>query len=217
MFATEWESLYQKGEQLNAFPYTEVVSFLHKYKKIMPEGNVLDVGCGSGVHAALFAEYGFTVDAFDASQSAIEFAKSKYKDFSRINFVTSTTDDFVPVIQYDLVLDRLCTSQTGLLSTKRFYDRLAQYLNTDGTVFWQGFCDTNSGKNYADFYDAENGYWDNFSGGEFEDLGCTTFFTPSDVESVFEKYELIEFREISDKNQKSGYLRNHWYVEARLR
>jgi hypothetical protein len=94
---------------------------------------------------------------------------------------------------------------------------LTNYINADGIVFWQGFCDTNSGKSYARFHDEKNGYWDNFSDGEFKDLGCTTFFSVSDVESVFEKYDLIEFREISDKNLKSGYLRNHWYVEARLK
>jgi len=214
MFAAEWESIYQKGEQLNAYPYTEVVSLLHRFKSHNTTGNILDVGCGSGVHAELFAKFGFNVDAFDGSRAAIDFAKKKYQEIEEINFFEMTTDSFMSDTKYDLVLDRLCTSQTGLLSTKNFYKNIKVNLNTGATIFWKGFCYDNSGKEFAQFFDKNNGYWDDFTDGEFKGLGCTTFFTISDVESIFDGYELKDIKEISDKNYKTKYLANHWQVEA---
>ena len=214
MFAMQWEKIYERGEQLNEYPYTEVVAFLHQYKKSNGGLNMLDVGSGPGDHAALFASQGFYVDAFDASQTAIDFAKDKYGEYENLKFFCNMTDDFVGTINYDLVLDRLCTSQTGFKSTKSFYSRLTQSLNSGASIFWQGFCSDNSGKSFALNHNLDEGYWDEFSGGQFAGLGCTTFFTIKDVEAIFKDYDLVDIREIANINHCTNYKANYWQIQA---
>lgn len=212
MFSKDWDRIYGKGEQLNAYPYTEVVSFLHRYQMKDVKGIALDVGCGSGVHSELMAKIGFKVDAFDASSIVIDYARKKYFSEKAINFVYSTTENFNFLHRYDLVVDRLCTSQTGKRATKNFYDKLSNYLFDNSVLFWQGFCDDNSGRDFAQSYDATDGFWSDFTGGEFKDLGCTTFYSKDDVLEIFKNYEILEFEKVSIIDQLTNYRKNHWQV-----
>ena len=39
--------------------------------------HVLDLGCGVGCHALLFAEHGFAVEAIDGAAAGLDFARSE--------------------------------------------------------------------------------------------------------------------------------------------
>jgi len=44
---------------------------------VRPKGNILDLGCGPGQHAKLFAQNGFSVTGIDLSEKMINIAKAK--------------------------------------------------------------------------------------------------------------------------------------------
>ena len=73
-----WEKVYSLGNQLNLYPWSNIVSFLYNYKQRIPihKGKVLEVGCGSGVNLHPFCRLGYDCIGIDYSHSAINFAQS---------------------------------------------------------------------------------------------------------------------------------------------
>lgn len=59
------------GEDVWLKPSEESIAMLYRWKT---QGfkKILDIGCGKGRHALLFAKHGFEVSAIDISASAIE-------------------------------------------------------------------------------------------------------------------------------------------------
>tara|TARA_B100001989_G_C24330657_1_gene359812 strand:+ start:87 stop:455 length:369 start_codon:yes stop_codon:yes gene_type:complete len=75
-----WElEIYKKKNQLNKFPYLEIVSFFRnkKFKK-KSKIKVLEIGCGAGNNLLFLAQEGFNVSGTDVSPSAINFAKKAF-------------------------------------------------------------------------------------------------------------------------------------------
>ena len=67
----------------------EVVSFCIVMIFQSADAAALDVGCGSGVHSNLMVQFGFKVDAFDASLNVINYARKKYSLEKNIRFIHS--------------------------------------------------------------------------------------------------------------------------------
>lgn len=211
---TTWETIYAAGRQLNAYPFTEAVSFMMRgWPEGFPTGFcALDAGCGSGVHAALFARHGAQVTAFDFSPSAIEAAGARHSD-ENIHFVTADFGGFDPgQVKHALVFDRLSSTHTSLDTVKRFYQRLRPTLARGARVFWQGYDMENSGR-YFGTYHQSAGFWDNFSEGVFAGLGQTVFFGEEDLDTVFEGYVFDSKRILSDRNLMTGYTHSYWMLE----
>lgn len=107
-----WENIYAAGEQLNRYPYAEVVSFMKRLSrdKSLVGATALDVGCGSGVHSNFLANEGMNVLAFDGSPSAIKHAGALH-GHPNIEYQTSNLVDFRPTAhQFSLVVDRLSST-----------------------------------------------------------------------------------------------------------
>jgi SAM-dependent methyltransferase len=58
-------------------PHAALLAWLGE-ARAMPGGRAIDVGCGIGDNAALLAERGYAVTAFDLSPSAIEWARRRF-------------------------------------------------------------------------------------------------------------------------------------------
>ena len=82
---SNWESVYAAGQQLNRYPYDEVVSFTERYGSRRPLSGLqgLDVGCGSGVHAHFLAQEGMDVTAFDGSPPPARVAPGCLRPFQQ--------------------------------------------------------------------------------------------------------------------------------------
>ena len=209
----EWESIYHKKQQLNKFPYTEVVAFcMKRWAHTGAEGlDALDVGCGSGVHSKFLSELGFNVIGFDNSPSGIENAIKLFPD-DKIEYLISDLDTFkADKASFDMVLDRLSTSHSSLKTTKDFYQNLKTSLKENGQVFWQGFCFDNSGKEFAQH--EQDGRWNDFSGGFFETLGQAVFYELKDIEEIFAGYKIDSIKCLSEFDLDTKYNHNFWSVD----
>ena len=208
-----WNKIYSKGEQLNAYPYSELVAFFFRRKFKTRKGfKVLDVGCGSGVHSFFCANNGGHIVAVDGSFYAIEEAKKRFYH-PRIEYVESNFDSFNPGRKkFDLILDRCSTSQNSPKIIQAFYKKIQRNLNPGAWIFWQGFCLDNSGRSYG--IKQKDGSWNNFSGGVFKQLGTTSFLSEAQVREIFIDYDIKSLRRIGDLEVKSGYDHSTWIVEA---
>ena len=66
---TFWEEMYKGHELLWGL---EPDNTLVEYARLIPKGNVLDLGIGEGRNAFFFAKKGYVVEGVDISQKAIE-------------------------------------------------------------------------------------------------------------------------------------------------
>jgi len=212
-----WETIYAQGGQLNRYPYSEAVSyFMRRWSRGVPDGfTALDVGCGSGVHAALFASRGAQVTAFDFSDSAIDAAQKLFPH-PAISYQTASFDGFDPgQTKFDFVFDRLATTCSSLDQVERFYQNLRPALASGAHVFWQGFDWDNSGRALGT-YDPQKQCWLDFTGGVFEHLGPTVFFQEDDLARIFKGYRVDSKRIQSDRDVISGYCHSFWMLELSI-
>jgi len=73
---------------------------------LAPNSSVLDMACGAGRHAIVFAKMGFNVNAVDLSERLISEAKKEaLVNGVKINFVLSDILDYNPVKHFDLVVN----------------------------------------------------------------------------------------------------------------
>lgn len=90
-------------------------------------GNVLELGCGSGNDSLWFLKNNFNVTAIDISRKAIFLAKEKNKNYSNIEFIEGDILDSIPNKKYDIIYDRGCLHGNKDIFNKIFkifYDKL---------------------------------------------------------------------------------------------
>nr|MDC2855936.1 class I SAM-dependent methyltransferase [Ningiella sp. W23] len=125
-FDSIWEDIYSKGNHLNLYPFDAVVSFLfNKQLRNIPRSqqNVIEVGCGAGNNLWFAAREGFNVSGIDASTSAINFAKHRFKqekllgNFDVGNFIELPYESCFSILQ---LIDALLHIPTDRVYTKRW-------------------------------------------------------------------------------------------------
>lgn len=209
-----WQIIYKNKQQLNKYPFSEVVSFCMRNFSGRKNDNLfaLDVGAGSGVHSNFLADLGFNVVAFEGSAEAVQHAKVLFPR-EAVQYHRCSFDEFDGFNQnYSFVLDRLSTTHSSLDTTAKFYANLKNYLLPGAKVFWQGFAWSNSARKLG--IRRKNGSYDNFSSGILKNISPAVFYSQTDIEKVFVDYSITNLRLFEDKNMMTGYNHSLWTVEA---
>ncbi len=112
--ANHWDSVYQRGQQINSAPFDEVVSFVYRHKpdKLNKDIKILEVGCGCGNNVVWLAKQGFDVYGIDYSHEAIRAAHvlmHKEKAFPIVTKQDFTAMSFISD-KFDMVIDRAALS-----------------------------------------------------------------------------------------------------------
>ena len=104
-----WDTYWKdKGEQELSFweePAQEVLELLQS-QSTEQRPNVLDLGCGLGRHAIVFAKAGFSVKATDVSETAIVHLDewSKKLELNIETKICDCLDDDFPAESFDIIL-----------------------------------------------------------------------------------------------------------------
>ena len=79
MFSNEWENIYKNKEEINHWPWSDVVSYFNRYiRKYNKNFKVLEVGCGTGPNALFFSSLKVNYFAIEGSKEAVKIFKKKY-------------------------------------------------------------------------------------------------------------------------------------------
>ena len=84
-------SLYDTAR--TTYPDT-LIEDIVSYAKIRNNGNVLDVGCGTGKTTLPFAQKGYSVTGLDISKEMIRRAEERCSSFPKVNFKIGTFENF---------------------------------------------------------------------------------------------------------------------------
>lgn len=127
---TYWNNYYSTTEP-QAIPWkgnSEVLlqKIISKYK-LPTQGDVLDIGCGTGEKADFLQKLGYNVDAFDISEVAIEKAKELNPD---VNFFVADAGAITDVKKFDIIVDLLASQ--FVLDKTEFLKTLPKILKQGG-------------------------------------------------------------------------------------
>ena len=101
VYSHVYDNLYEEKN------YEEECDFLEKIFKASGKEvkTILDLGCGTGGHARVFAKKGYRVTGVDISESMLEIARKKAADENlNINFVLSSIQNFKTEEKFDAVI-----------------------------------------------------------------------------------------------------------------
>lgn len=204
----KWDEIYARGEEINKFPFTELVSWFYR-NRLLDAKNALDVGCGSGVHSLFLSSHSINVDAFDASNEAISLA-NKVNASKYIRYFNYKISDWVfeAKHKYDLVVDRCGSTHARREEFESFYKKLGDNLAVGTKVYLECFHPNCMILNNL----------------RMTDLNLHPIFSKYDNTLFFDENYLRELmrpiglkidrlRLITDSEKQSGFNHAYWIVE----
>lgn len=114
-----------------------VIKLLKKYAN--DAVNILDVGCGTGKHAALIAQRGYRVAGIDLSEEMISIAQSK--NYENCDFKVANARNFELGKQFDVItsLFHVLSYQTSNEALDEVFKNVSRHLKPEGVFifdFW---------------------------------------------------------------------------------
>lgn len=196
-------------------PCEESYYYVNKWKK--PNNNfLLDLGCGLGRHAILFAKNGFNVSAVDLSEYAIKYLDS-WKEKEKLNILTKVCDmKKLPFENnsFDYVWAYHTLSHTDTIGFQVILAEIKRVLKPSGTIYLS-LCskDTWSYKD-ADYPIVDENTIIKTSDGPEKNVPHF-YVNLNDIIKYFFNFELIHIRHVNDccilgKTQNDA----HYYIEA---
>lgn len=107
-FSTEWDALYRANTHLSIWPWSDLVSYVHRYARPSAGfSRVLELGCGAGANIPLFLSLKADYWSIEGSSAIVESVLKRYPELEgRI-----MTGDFTVSLpfegHFDLVIDRI--------------------------------------------------------------------------------------------------------------
>lgn len=140
LYAKYYDLLYRDKD------YNAEVNYLNtlidKFGEISNK-KLLDLGCGTGIHANIFSKSGYEVDGVDMSRKMIEQAKSRYVGNLALSFFQSDITEFRIEKQYDVVtsLFHVISYQNSNIDLLKAFKTAYYHLKKNGLFifdFWYG-------------------------------------------------------------------------------
>ncbi|MDQ3020510.1 MAG: class I SAM-dependent methyltransferase [Bacteroidota bacterium] len=142
-YAKYYDLLYKDKDYKSEADYIE--KFIKKYK---PDSKkILDLGCGTGRHAAIFAKRGFNVTGVELSEHMIEIAQIHLKNndtlSENLKFVQGDIKNIKLNEKFDIVmlLFHVMSYQTKNEDIKQTLKTVKEHIKPDGIFifdFWYG-------------------------------------------------------------------------------
>jgi 2-polyprenyl-3-methyl-5-hydroxy-6-metoxy-1,4-benzoquinol methylase len=132
-----WESLWSSkkkyGVNTKEMPWEtgthdENLEYAINYLNIK-SGNILEIGCGSGIDSRYLDSLGFNVYSIDISEFAIKEAK---KNKSSVFFEVGDINEFKTDKKFDIIYDRACLIYSK--DNEKLFQNLSNMLNKNGHI-----------------------------------------------------------------------------------
>jgi len=142
--SSTWEEAYRSVESLWGLKPDRT---LIEYAKIVPKGNVLDLGVGEGRNALFFAEMGYNVEGVDISQTAIErcIERAKMRNLKVKAGVGDLKEVEIPQGRYSLIIAAWVLTFFRKSEVQKIVGKMKGGLMKDGFVYVAVFSPSDPG------------------------------------------------------------------------
>ncbi|MEM6849300.1 MAG: class I SAM-dependent methyltransferase [Pseudomonadota bacterium] len=216
-YDTIWDEIYGRGEQLNRYPFSSVVTFLFRHApRTKPRGDtkILEIGCGAGNNLWFAAREGFAVSGLDASEAALDYARTRFAqdglsaelvtgDFTKLPFADG---------EFDIVLERAALSQTPKPTARKAVEECARVLAPGGKIYCEIYSDRSTTRGRP----IEGGLLVDTEG-PFSGVGQIAFYGRPEIEALFAgvfKIVDLDHTETMAVARKPYEVFAHWAVIA---
>ncbi|MBS3168411.1 methyltransferase domain-containing protein [Candidatus Woesearchaeota archaeon] len=177
----------------------ELIMAILNFSKLDLQGNILDIGCGSGQASFLFAEKGFNVLGLDLSLDLINIAKEKSSSLKKVEFMHgSFENEEFQEKSFDLIISGMAWHW---IEAENRYLKIYKTLKENGTVafFWscQKTNDLNFINEMSNILDVYGGKNAGPAGSRVKELANKTYKELQDSK-LFSNLEIKEYEDILD-------------------
>lgn len=103
------------------------------------EGQILEIGSGTGIATVLFARRGYTILCLEPGENLVKIARRKLRDFSKVDFRVTTFEDWDSEDhRFDLVIS---AQAFHWISKEIRFQKASQVLRAGGyvAIFWNRY------------------------------------------------------------------------------
>lgn len=137
-YSKYYDLFYKNKNYKKEVDYVE--DLLKKYSD-RPIETLLDIGCGTGIHARIFAEKNYRVIGFDLSEKMIKIAKQRKADNLEFHVLDATDFDLKQKFDGVVSLFHVASYQATNEMLKKFIANAVKHLNKGGVFLfdcWYG-------------------------------------------------------------------------------
>jgi len=189
--SSTWEEAYRSVESLWGLKPDRT---LIEYAKIVPKGNVLDLGIGEGRNALFFAKMGYEVDGIDISQTAVErcIERAKTQNLKVKAEVRDLKEASVPQERYSVVIAAWVLNFFTKAEVEKIVEKIKNALMKYGFVYIGAFSPSDPGYKKAkeNLQEVEeNTFYSSKRNQHFH------YFTGEEIRSLFAGFKTIYYVE----------------------
>lgn len=198
-FNYEWEQSYLNNTHLSIWPWSDIVSLVHRHCKplIAAGGRVLELGCGAGANIPLFRALGMDYYALEGSPTIVNQLHRRYPDLSEHIRVGDFTIDHPFDGSFDLVIDRAALTHNSTFAIRNALNITFESLKVGGLFIGSDWFSTThtdySGGNIGDDIFTRT----NYRKGQFTGVGTVHFSDERHLRDFFSKFDILAMEEKS--------------------
>ena len=219
-FSNEWENCYAENTHLSIWPWSDIVSLVHRHCKQLISSSgvkVLELGCGAGANIPLFLALGWSYYAIEGSPTVVAKLHHRYPNLVN-NILLGDFTAKMPFDQaFDLVIDRASLTHNTTPSIINALEMSWRSLKSGGIFigsdwFSVNHSDYSQGDKTEDIYTRAN-----YLKGQFLGVGKVHFSDEFHIRSLFKKFEILYLEEklISSYEPKNDHQFASWNFVAK--
>ena len=196
-FSKEWEERYAANTHLSVWPWSDVVSLVHRHCKhiIARGGRVLELGCGAGANIPLFRTLGIDYFSIEGSPTIVEQLHKRYPDLAK-NIACGDFTFLQPFSgQFDLIIDRASLTHNSTAAIARALKLTFESLKTGGIFIGSDWFSKNHSDFESDAPSIDAFTRTNLKSGQFVGTGQVHFSDEAHLRDLFSQFEIIFMEE----------------------
>jgi hypothetical protein len=132
IFSPEWDARYSENTHLSVWPWSDLVSYFHRYAKPYSETTkVLEIGFGAGANIPFFRALKVDYSGVEGSSTIRETVARNYPELAEKLYVGDFLSYAFPE-KYDIIVDRASMTHNSTMAIRQGLAHLADNLNSDG-------------------------------------------------------------------------------------
>jgi SAM-dependent methyltransferase len=204
-FSNEWEERYAANTHLSVWPWSDVVSLVHRHcKPVMTAGGgrVLELGCGAGANIPLFRALGMDYFAVEGSPSIVKHLHARYPELAAHIVCGDFTRQQPFGGGFDLVVDRAALTHNNTDAIASALQFACDALKPGGVFIGSDWFSTNHsdmkiGEPIDDAFTRAN-----ITSGSFAGVGKVHFSDEAHLRDLFSQFEIIFLEEKLTKRRE---------------
>ena len=198
-FSSEWDTIYKNNQQLTMWPWSDLVSLIHRFcaDAIRINGSVLELGCGVGPNIPLINSLGMNYYGIEGSKNVVSKLHNRFPTLDQHVKVGDFTNKscFTNIPKVDVIIDRASVTHNNELSIRETLKNCNEALNPGGHFIGIDWFSTKHsdyllGNDGDDIYTREN-----FNRGQFQNVGNVHFSDELHLRSLFYSFDIISLDE----------------------